>query len=276
MSNEEKKDMNEQAKEPTENAQKEEAKPAEEIKQDAAPAEAKSAEDPKEAPQKEAKKEEAKTEVAPKAAPSGYQRPSQGRQQRGGGRGGQRRGGFRRKREQNKDEGDGLLEKVVAIKRVAKVVKGGKNFSFSAMVVSGDGKGQVGIGMGKSNEVVEAIKKGSGNAKGSFVKVKLAGDTIPHEVIGRYKASRVLLKPAGPGTGVIAGSTVRAMCDAVGIKDILTKTLGSRNSVNVVKATIDGFQQLRLKRRGQVKPQANEQPQEQTNEQPQEKVEESK
>ncbi|MBD3379223.1 MAG: 30S ribosomal protein S5 [Candidatus Omnitrophica bacterium] len=159
----------------------------------------------------------------------------------------------RSRRTQNREkEDDGSLEKVVSIKRVSKVVKGGKNFSFSAMVVAGDGQGNVGVGLGKSNEIVEAIKKGSATAKKSFRSVKLKGDTIPHEVIGRYKASRVMLKPAGPGTGVIAGSTVRAMCDAVGIKDILTKTLGSRNAVNVVKATLDGFGQLRLKRISEI------------------------
>ncbi len=143
-----------------------------------------------------------------------------------------------------------LIERVIKINRVSKVVKGGKNFSFSAMVVIGNANGKVGVGFGKSNEVVEAIKKGSAQAKGNFVSVKLEGDTIPHEIIGKFKASRVILKPAGPGTGVIAGSAVRAMCDAVGIKNILTKSLGSRNSLNVIRATMDGFTKLRLKRRG--------------------------
>jgi small subunit ribosomal protein S5 len=143
-----------------------------------------------------------------------------------------------------------FVERVIKISRVSKVVKGGKNFSFSALVVTGDGKGQVGIGLGKSNEVVEAIKKGTAAANKSFVKVSMAGDTIPYEVIGKFKASRVMMKPAGPGTGVIAGGPVRAMCDAVGIKNILTKTLGSRNAVNVVKAAEDGFKQLRLERKG--------------------------
>jgi small subunit ribosomal protein S5 len=143
-----------------------------------------------------------------------------------------------------------FIERVIKINRVAKVVKGGKNFSFSALVVTGDGKGQVGIGLGKSNEVVEAIKKGSAKANKSFITVKMAGDTIPHEIVGSFKASRVIMKPAGPGTGVIAGGPVRAMCDAAGIKNILTKTLGSRNSVNVVKAAADGFKRLRLERKG--------------------------
>ncbi|MFH1846423.1 MAG: 30S ribosomal protein S5 [Candidatus Omnitrophota bacterium] len=144
-----------------------------------------------------------------------------------------------------------LIERVVKISRVSKVVKGGKNFSFSALVVTGDGKGQVGIGFGKSNEVVEAIKKGVGKAKKSFIKINLTGDTIPHEVIGRFKASKVLLKPAGPGTGVIAGGPVRALCDAAGIKNILTKSLGSRNALNVVRAAVNGFKDLRLKRLGE-------------------------
>ncbi|MBU0682931.1 MAG: 30S ribosomal protein S5, partial [Candidatus Omnitrophica bacterium] len=115
------------------------------------------------------------------------------------------------------------VEHVIKINRVSKVVKGGKNFSFSALVVTGDGKGSVGMGFGKSNEVVEAIKKGTAQAKKNFKKVSMQGDTIPHEVTGRFKASYVLLKPAGPGTGVIAGGPVRALCDAAGIKNILTK-----------------------------------------------------
>ena len=142
-------------------------------------------------------------------------------------------------------------EKVVRISRVSKVVKGGKNFSFSALVVAGDGNGQVGMGLGKSNEVVDAIRKGSAKAKINYIKVKMSGETIPHEVIGRFKASRVIMKPAGAGTGVIAGGPVRAICDAAGIRNILTKSLGSRNPVNVVKATLNGFKMLRLERVGQ-------------------------
>ena len=169
-----------------------------------------------------------------------------------GGKGGDRKkkpGFFRSKGERKSDSG--FIERVIKISRVSKVVKGGKNFSFSALVVTGDEKGNVGIGLGKSNEVVEAIKKGTAQANKSFVRVNMRDDTIPHETIGRFKASRVILKPAGPGTGVIAGGPVRAMCDAAGIKNILTKTLGSRNAVNVVKATEAGFKNLRLKRRGQ-------------------------
>ncbi|RKY41633.1 MAG: 30S ribosomal protein S5 [Candidatus Makaraimicrobium thalassicum] len=148
-----------------------------------------------------------------------------------------------------KAEGE-LTEHVIKINRVSKVVKGGKNFSFSATVIAGDGNGRVGVGLGKSNEVVEAIKKAAVKAKKSFIRINMRGNTIPHDVIGEFKASRVLMKPAGPGTGVIAGGPVRALCDAAGIKNILTKSFGSRNSLNVVRAAIDGFERLRLKRRG--------------------------
>lgn len=155
---------------------------------------------------------------------------------------------FRKRPEAKSD--DGSVERVIVINRVSKVVKGGKNFSFNAVVVAGDGKGNVGIGIGKSNEVSEAITKGASKAKKNFFKVNLAGETIPHEVIGTFKATRVLLKPAGPGTGVIAGGPVRALCDAVGVRNILTKCFGSRNPLNVLRAARRGFDQLRSTRRG--------------------------
>ena len=143
-----------------------------------------------------------------------------------------------------------IIDKVVKISRVSKVVKGGKNFSFNALVVAGNSNGKAGIGFGKSNEVIGAIVKGTTEAKKNLKEICLKGDTIPHEIIGKFKAAEVMLKPASPGTGVIAGGPVRALCDAAGIKNILTKSLGSRNPINVVKAAMNGFLRLRLERRG--------------------------
>ena len=172
---------------------------------------------------------------------------SGGRQYGGmGGRRDMRRDSRRDSPRNDSDDGPSMVEKVVFVNRCAKVVKGGRRFSFAALVVVGDQKGNIGVGYGKANEVPDAIKKSTEHAKKRLIHVKLKGDTIPHDVLGQYDGGRVLLKPASPGTGLIAGGGVRAVLEAAGVKNVLTKSMGSNNHIAVVKATVDALQQLRL------------------------------
>jgi small subunit ribosomal protein S5 len=195
------------------------------------------------------------TAEAPAAAPSAPSAPVAAvppsapfsdRPSRGPRRDGDRRGPRRDNRDAKQaGESSGLIEKLVFINRCAKVVKGGRRFSFAALVVVGDQKGKIGVGIGKANEVPEASKKGVANAQKRMVQVKLKGDTIPHDVFGEYDGGKVLLKPASPGTGLIAGGAVRAVLEAAGVKNVLTKSMGSSNHIAVVNATVAALCQLR-------------------------------
>ena len=196
----------------------------------------------------------AETAPAPAEQSAGQEGQQRGGDRRGGGGdrrggGGDRRGGGPRGRNQRgsrqQKEDDGIAEKVIHINRSSKVVKGGRRFGFSALVVVGDKEGKVGLGTGKAREVISCITKGTEVARRNMVSVSLNGSTVPHEVYSIYGGARVLLRPASPGTGIIAGKTVRAVLESAGVRDVLSKSLGSKNPANLAKAALQALQQMR-------------------------------
>ena len=193
----------------------------------------------------ESKETKQPTSEKPKEAPKEAAKPVlAGKEREARGPEGRRKPKRPPRRRQRFQKDSEFTEKVVSVNRVSKVVQGGKNFSFAALVVVGDGKGRVGFSIGKAREVADAIQKGLKHAKNSMTRVPLAGTTIPHEMVVRFGAAKVFMKPASKGTGVIAGSAVRAVCECAGIKDILTKSLGSQTALNVVQATLKGLKTM--------------------------------
>lgn len=195
--------------------------------------------------------EEQSNTPAANPSPAPADKPAErpyGRFSRNDGRSGRPGGRRRDQRDNMDDKSDGFSEKTIFINRSSKVVKGGRRFSFSALIVVGDKAGKLGIGLGKGGEVSDAIRKGGENAKSKLVSVALNNSTIPHEVLSEYDGAKILLKPASPGTGLICGKTVRAVVESAGVKDVLSKSLGSKNPANVAKATLNALRRLRSRK----------------------------